>query len=101
MRRPFRTHVFVLLFLVLTLSAYAAPDDFQIIRDRVVSELMKERVKDIDVQAILSKMNTDGSYPDINYGDLSRTAGFPHRRHTSDLVTLAQAYKSRGSKFKV
>ncbi len=99
MRRPFRTHVFVLLFLVLTLSAYAAPDDFQIIRDRVVSELMKERVKDIDVQAILSKMNTDGSYPDINYGDLSRTAGFPHRRHTSDLVTLAQAYKSRGSKY--
>ena len=37
--------------------------------------------------------------PDINYEDLSRTAGFPHRRHTADLVYLARAYKTKTSRF--
>ena len=35
---------------------------------------------------------------DINYNDLSRTAG-SSRHHTSDLVYMAKAYKSKKSKF--
>ena len=47
----------------------------------------------------MSKMNEDGSFQGIDYTDLSRTAGFPHRHHTYDLVYLARAYKNQPSKY--
>ena len=74
-------------------------DDFKIIKERVVNEVMKTGTEDSRVEAILGRINKDGSFQDINYTDLSRTAGFPHRRHTSDLVYLAKAYKTKKSKF--
>ena len=88
----------VIASLSLTISAFAV-DDFDVIKKRVVAELMKRPVDDSDVNEILSKMESDGSFRDINYTDLSRTAGFPHRRHTSNLVTLARAYKNKKSKY--
>lgn len=78
-------------------SCQTPPDDFQIIKERVVGELMLGNVDDSRVETILSRMNEDGSFKDINYEDLSRTAGFPHRHHTSDLVYLARAYKTKAS----
>jgi chondroitin AC lyase len=36
-------------------------------------------------------MNEVGSFQGINYDDLSRTAGFPHRFHTENLVYMAKA----------
>ena len=65
----------------------------------MVNELQKTSVDDSLVTDILSRMKPDGSYSDINYEDLSRTAGFPHRRHTSDLLYLAKAYNSKTSRF--
>lgn len=87
---------------VITLTLFSSscqtpPDDFEIIKERVVSEVMKGNPDDSRVEDILSRMNEDGSFNDINYEDLSRTAGFPHRRHTSDLVYLARAYKTKSS----
>ncbi len=64
-----------------TLSAQAEADDFTIIKQRVVAELMKSSVDDARVEDILNRMQEDGSYPEIDYSDLSRTAGFPHRHH--------------------
>lgn len=81
------------------LPSYAKPDDFEVIKERVVAELMKTEIDDDQVAAILAKMKEDGSFEGIDYTDLSRTAGFPHRRHTSDLVDLALAYKKSGSKY--
>jgi chondroitin AC lyase len=82
-----------------TLSSHARADDFRIIKDRVIAELMKSPVDDDRVEAIIRQMNEDGSFDDINYTDLSRTAGFPQRNHTANLVYLAKAYKSKESKF--
>jgi len=84
---------------LLILSVNSNADDFKIVKERVVNELRKTSVDDSQVESILSRMKPDGSYSDINYEDLSRTAGFPHRRHTSDLVYLAKAYKSKTSRF--
>jgi chondroitin AC lyase len=84
--------------LSITVSSFAV-DDFDIIKKRVVAELMKSPVDDKDVDAILADMKSDGSFRDINYADLSRTAGFPQRRHTYNLVKLAKAYKSKTSKY--
>src|SRR5690606_40298653 len=84
---------------LLTLSIHAQTSDFKIIKERVLEELMKTGADDQRVDVILGRMATDGSFQDINYEDLSRTAGFPHRRHTSELVNLAKAYKNKDSKF--
>src|SRR5687768_8085879 len=83
----------------LTLSLNTPPDDFSIIKSRVLSELMKTAIDDKTVDGILGTMKADGSFQGINYDDLSRTAGFPHRRHTDNLVYMAKAYKSKQSKF--
>lgn len=85
--------------LLLSTSFVIAADDFDIIKKRVVDELMKTPVSDSRVEEILGRMLPDGSFKDINYEDLSRTAGFPHRRHTGDLVDLARAWKSPKSKY--
>ncbi len=74
-------------------------DNFELIKDRVVAELMKTEVDDDRVQTIIDRLNEEGSFNDINYVDLSRTAGFPQRRHTSDLAYLASAYQSKSSTF--
>lgn len=84
---------------LLTLFHLTKADDFKIIKERVVAELMKTPIDDQVVEAILARMAADGSFRDINYDDLSRTAGFPHRRHTGDLVYLAKAYKNTHSNF--
>lgn len=85
------------LFVIVDLSA--KPDDFTIIRSRVILELTKSSVNDAAVEAILLRLKPDGSFGDIHYADLSRTAGFPHRRHTGDLVYLAKAYRDKKSRY--
>src|SRR5688572_12826298 len=84
---------------LLTLSPDTPPDDIDIIKGRVISELMKTAIDDKTVEQILGRMKADGSFNDINYDDLTRTGGFPHRRHTNDLVYLAKAYKTKKSAF--
>ena len=91
--------LFVIIIVSLTLSVSAKSDDFNIIKDRVIAELMKSSIDDDQIKNIISKINGDGSFRDINYVDLSRTAGFPQRNHTSNLVYLAKAYKDKTSKF--
>jgi len=91
--------LFIILITAIFSSGRAAEEDFLIVRQRVVAELMKTPIDDNLVMSILDRMKEDGSFDDINYDDLSRTAGFPHRRHTSDLVYLAKAYKTKGSSY--
>lgn len=99
MNSIYKTFFSLLICFFITSSFANQKDDFAIIKDRVVAELMKTPVDDERVEEILSRMENDGSFSDINYEDLSRTAGFPHRRHTSDLAYLARTYKSKSSKF--
>lgn len=88
----------IFLFLI-TVVAQAQPNDFEIIKKRVVAETMKGSIDDARVKSILDKMNEDGSFQGINYDDLSRTAGFPHRFHTENLVYMAKAFKTKSSKY--
>lgn len=99
MHLSLKKNFFLFLFLFTTFTIQAKPDDFAIIKKRVVDELLKTEIDDQRVESIMKNMNEDGSFKGINYEDLSRTAGFPHRRHTYDLVYLAQAYKIKSSKY--
>ena len=89
----------VILLILITVFAQAQTDDFEIIKKRVIAEIMKGDIDDERVKSILEKMNDDGSFQGINYDDLSRTAGFPHRHHTENMVYLAKAYKTKSSDF--
>lgn len=73
--------------------------DFETIRQRVIAELLKHEVSDSLIESILAKIKDDGSFKDINYEDLSRRAGFPHRYHTYGLVELGRAYRTPQSQF--
>ena len=87
------------LFLTLSNLGNAQSKDLGIIKQRIVTELMSSKPADSQVETILSKIKEDGSFNDINYSDLSRTASFPHGRHTSDLAYIAKAYKTKTSAF--
>ena len=87
----------ILIVVLFSLPAHAERDEFLTVKERVTAELMKAPVDDDRIEAIMDEMNEDGSFRDINYLDLSRTAGFPQRRHTYNLVDLARAYKEKTS----
>lgn len=95
------THTFFIVFLCGAVSVFcnAQNKDLETIKRRIVTELMSSNVSDKAIEAIMAKMNDDGSFQGINYADLSRTASFPHGGHTRDLVYLAKAYKSKTSVF--
>jgi chondroitin AC lyase len=84
---------------LLTHATLATDGELEIIKNRILQELMKAPPSLEEVHAIMDRMQEDGSFHDINYEDLSRTAGFPHRRHTGDLVVLAKAYQDKESSY--
>ena len=99
MKSIFKSFLLVIIFAFSVSSANAKPDDIEIVKERVTAELLKSSIDDAQVETIINKMNEDGSFQGVNYADLSRTAGFPQRHHTSDLVYLARAYKIKKSKY--
>lgn len=99
MKSLFRTVLSIMFVALFCLSTKAKPDDFETVKQRVIAELMKTTVDNSRVEEIIQMINNDGSFKGINYEDLSRTAGFPHRKHTSNLVYLAKAYENKSSKY--
>ncbi len=91
--------LFALFFLGLVHFSKAQSNDLLTIKGRIVSELLNNKPDDKLVESNLTKLNEDGSFNDINYTDLSRTASFPHGRHTADLATMGRAYKTQSSAF--
>jgi len=99
MQSTIKTSLLILILAFFASSTNAKPDDFEIVKERVVAELLKAGIDDNRVETIMSKINENGSFQDINYADLSRTAGFPQRHHTYNLVYLAEAYKNKSSEY--
>ncbi len=72
----------VLFFLVASVSfALSAPSDFELVRERVVEEYLVSGIDDAAIAGLLDTQNRDGTWPGINYQDVSRT-GFEHYFHT-------------------
>ncbi len=68
-----------------------------LIKSRVIAELMKGTVNDAQVRQIVGTFHSEGYFTDIDYSDLSTTAGFPHQKHLSNLFNLAKAYQTKSS----
>ena len=88
---------FFLFFLTFPQVTYAQ-NDLKTIKDRVRTELMKPQVNDLTVKILITEIKEDGTWPEINYKDVSRT-GFEHRNHTANMVLLARAYQNKTSEF--
>ena len=77
----------------------SASQDLEIIRKRIVDDLMAPAVDAAKIQQLVTSIQPEGSWPGINYKDVSRT-GFEHSRHLENMLDLARAYKKPGSPYK-
>ncbi len=87
----------VLIFLLFSVNG-AAQSDFEIIKNRVRTELLKPAVDDARVATLVNAENKDGSWPGIDYTDVSRT-GYRLEIHLNYMVVLARAYNCSESEF--
>lgn len=91
--------LFFLFFLLTPQGIRSAENDIEIIRKRVVAEMLIPGINNQQVRKLVDSINPDGTWPGINYTDTSRT-GFQHSRHLDNLVQLSRAYVKNGSSFK-
>jgi chondroitin AC lyase len=73
-----------------------ASEDLEIIRARVIGDLLQSPITVEEIKVLLESIRPDGSWGDIDYTDVSRT-GFQHSRHLQNLYDLARAYKKSDS----
>lgn len=75
------------------------PDaDLEKIRSRVIADLLAPDVHADEVRPLIQSQKPDGTWPGINYTDVSRT-GFEHSQHLNNLLTLARAFKKPNSAY--
>ncbi|WP_373511122.1 polysaccharide lyase family 8 super-sandwich domain-containing protein, partial [Persicitalea sp.] len=99
MKTQLRCLLIAPILVVLIAPFCMAQDGIKTIKERIVADLMTTEISDEAVKTLMDKMNEEGSFKDIKYDDLSRTAGFPQGGHTRNLVYMAKAYKNKTSKF--
>ncbi len=73
-------------------------EDIDIVKERFVSALLAREVPAAEVREWMQTLRDDGSWPDIDYKDVSST-GWDHRRHWARLRTLCVAYRRSDSEF--
>jgi len=77
-------------------NTVAAGTDLDTVRQRTLEPLLAP-VPEQATRKLLETLRPDGSWPDIDYQDGSRS-GWKTVRHLSNVATLARAYRSPGSK---
>jgi len=88
--------LFLLFFLFLPKSDPPANADLEIVRQRVVNDLLSGSVNEKRIRNLVESITPEGSWSDINYTDLSRT-GFQNAEHLSNIVEMSRAFKKKGS----
>ncbi len=79
-------------------EALCADSDIEQIKQRIMTELLDHHVDDAEIETLINTIRDDGTWPGINYEDVSRE-GFEHRIHLSHMVDLALAYRIKSSKY--
>lgn len=94
-----KKHSFGLFFLFIAgISLYGSNPDIELIKERVLKEIMYPYSDDARIERLNTSIKKDGTWPDINYIDVSNE-GFENRIHLSNMLNLAQAYNSKSSAF--
>jgi len=72
--------------------------DLDVVRRRVIDELLEPTVDDQEISGLMEALHSDGYWPDIDYVDTTRTA-FEHSVHLSNMVTMGRAFKKSESDY--
>lgn len=98
--KNFRLPAFAFIGLIICLGFDSTPpaSDIDVIQERIIRDLLEYPVSDKAVADIVEGLSADGSWPDINYVDTSRT-GFDHARHLGRMFSLAKAFNQKSSRY--
>lgn len=72
--------------------------DMDVVKKRILDDLLEPQVNATEIKQLITTIQPDGTWPGINYKDVSRT-GFEHRIHLENMVDLSRAYRKTGSEF--
>lgn len=72
--------------------------DLEMIRKKVVADLLEPALNDQEINRLITSQKPDGTWPGINYEDVSKT-GFEHSQHLRNMLELARAFKKTDSAF--
>lgn len=90
--------LFAIALLILVSFTNSLAQDIPIIKKRIVSDLLEPSISKTAIEQLVKTIQPDGTWPGINYKDVSRT-GFQHKDHLENMLSLARAYKKPGSPF--
>jgi len=96
--KQMKLKIFSLLIIFASAGEVNAQNDFKVVKQRVVSEIMETPVNDSIVTVLMKTIKEDGSWPGIDYVDVSNT-GFEHRTHLSNLLKMSLVYNKKGSQY--
>jgi len=92
--------VFLIIGLIKTQSATPSLNpEIELLRQKVIAELMAPPVDETSVRELMATIRPDGTWPGIDYVDVSNT-GFQHARHLGNMVEMSRAFKKKGTKLK-
>ncbi|WP_119079764.1 polysaccharide lyase family 8 super-sandwich domain-containing protein [Chitinophaga alhagiae] len=91
-----RTTAFAIVLFVLASCFNSYAQDIHVIKKRMVDDLLQPPVNAAAITQLVRTIRADGTWPGINYQDVSRT-GFQHAQHLNNMLALARAYKKPGS----
>jgi chondroitin AC lyase len=96
--RPVSKNPALLAMLCCLLAAVCmAGPDLATIRGRIVATMLEQAPRDGTADALRKSLNADGTWPGIDYKDLSKT-GFQHSTHLSNMLTMAVAWRHGDSR---
>ncbi|MCK3685346.1 polysaccharide lyase family 8 super-sandwich domain-containing protein [Maribellus sp. YY47] len=90
--------VVVVLLQFVFIQSNGTTSDIDVIKKRVFEQAVQPLPDNIVIENLIASIKADGTWPGIDYEDVSRE-GFQHARHSSNMVILARAYKSKESKY--
>ncbi len=85
-------------FALFALGAKSVTPEIELLRKKVTAELLASKVDESHVGDLMTSIRPDGTWPGINYEDVS-SEGFEHRIHLANMLDLAKAYKTKSSEF--
>lgn len=88
---------FSLLFVLIPCLLFAQ-GDFEIVKMRVLSDILKDGAGDDRTGRLILTMRADGSWPGIDYEDVSNT-GFENQIHLANMLDISLAFCQESSRF--
>ncbi len=88
----------IFFLVIISFSGFGSDSDIDLIRKRVIAELLISVPDPVEIETLIKSIRDDGSWPGINYKDVSRI-GFENKIHVTNIRKLSIAYKNQSSSY--